>query len=146
MVRMQKTGALNTEQNIKHSKSPLYWKPGILFQKSNFTEFFVVATFERFHPEFLRVNCSFKCIQKPRHRTSGGVVVKWSTKFLLMWQNQSSVLFTEKEKVQTNKHTHTHTNNQRCVCGRTESEEKEEIKSNFAVFVIVTLERFHPSP
>jgi len=74
-------------------------------------------------------------------RTSGGVVVvvKWSTKFLMMWQNHSSVLFTERENKKTNTHTHTHTHThiQECVC-RTKSGEKkeEEINSNFAVFVI----------
>jgi hypothetical protein len=105
---MQKTGALNTEQ-IEHIQKSIVLETWNSFQKSNFTEFFVVATFERFHPELLRVNCSFKCIQKQHSRTSGGIVVNWSTKFLMMWQNQSSVLFTEKEKVQTNKQTNKHT-------------------------------------
>ncbi len=50
-------------------------------------------------------------------RTSGGVVVvvKWSTKFLMMWQNHSSVLFTERENKKTNTHTHTHTHTFRSV-------------------------------
>lgn len=116
-----------TRNKIKNIQKSIVLKPGILFQKSNFAEFFCSCYFwERFHPELLRVKCSFKCIQKPHRRTSGGVVVKWSTKFLMMWHNHSSVLFTEKEKTNTHAHTHTHTHIQQCVCRRTKSGEKKK--------------------
>ncbi len=69
MVRMQKTEDWSppwTQNKIKNIQKVHCTETWNSFSQNQTLQNFVSCCFwERFHPELLRVNCSFKCIQKP---------------------------------------------------------------------------------